>query len=149
MCEGTALVPKKVGEWKAAIILILMGAVISGIYSFWAFDNLNFLGRCMRTNGFVGEVVGTDEESGISTYAVGFINEKTGKTITVYAGLTSTQIQNGIIVLYDPNNPSDFRINNVNWNWIVTTLPAGIAFDLFAFFEVRFEILQRKQSKKN
>ena len=73
---------------------------------FLLYANLSFYSRCLTTESVVTNI--TDDGEGGYVLQVQFVNEKTGKQVTVATSydIRYGEIGNKVVVLYDPDTPN-------------------------------------------
>lgn len=101
---------------RLSIALTLIGIILIGVCSFLGYNELSFYTRSWKTQGVVTNRWGEGYAGGEDTFSVWhveiqFVNEKTGKQITVYADREPFNIGLNVPILYDPDNPTIFRID--------------------------------------
>lgn len=119
-----------------SIVFILVGIVATGVGTFLAYNELSFyITARAKTEGVVTNRWSQGlESSGDSDYQIfrieiQFINEKTGGQVTVYSNKETYKIGSKVPILYNPDNPTIFRIDRSSYE--VWSYQFGAVFALF------------------
>ena len=114
MKEGRIWIPPRSRRFTIAIVL--MGILFTSFGSFLLYSNLSFYSGCLKTEGVVTSKDIGDE--GGYYLKVQFVNEKTGKQVTVGTDYDFRygEIGNKVEVLYDPDNPTTNVRIGLHWS---------------------------------
>ena len=103
---------------RFSIAITLVGILLTGGSSFLGYNEVNFYIRSLKAEGVITnrwvEGPGSPDDAGNTYYIYGveilFVNGKTGEQNTVYYHRVDWKIGDKKPILYDPDNPTNFRI---------------------------------------
>lgn len=102
---------------RFSIAITLVGILLTGGSSFRGYNELSYYTRSLKaesvvtnrwSEGRAPDSEGVDYE--IFRVEIQVVNEKTGKQVTVYSHRATYKIGSKVPILYDSDNPTNFRI---------------------------------------